>query len=149
MLQAIGRALEALPCSRCLPSRSGDPQSTTGTAPHPRHDPVPDPRRPASPRPGRAPGALPTFTTGSPGEPLGPRSRRPVKREDNPSSPPRQSKLSRIQGSSWRSFLYSSSVYSCHLFLIMDNVYLIICASNSAIKFTHIISSNDLTRTIL
>ena len=36
-----------------------------GTTPHPRHDPVPDPRRPASPRPGRAPGALPTFTTGS------------------------------------------------------------------------------------
>ena len=35
---------------------------------HPRHDPVPDPRRPASPRPGRAPGALPTFTT-APGEP--------------------------------------------------------------------------------
>lgn len=34
-----------------------------------------------------------------PGEPLGPRSRRPVKREDNPSSPQRQSKLSRIQGS--------------------------------------------------
>ena len=32
---------------------------------HPRHDPIPDPRRPASPRPGRAPGALPTFTTGS------------------------------------------------------------------------------------
>ena len=29
------------------------------------HDPGPDPRRPASPRPGRAPGALPTFTTGS------------------------------------------------------------------------------------
>ena len=29
------------------------------------HDPIPDPRRPASPRPGRAPGALPTFTTGS------------------------------------------------------------------------------------
>ena len=28
-------------------------------------DPIPDPRRPASPRPGRAPGALPTFTTGS------------------------------------------------------------------------------------
>ena len=24
---------------------------------------------------------------------------------------------------SWRSFLYSSSVYSCHLFLIMDDVY--------------------------
>ena len=33
--------------------------------PHPRQDPIPDPRRPASPRPGRAPGALPTFTTGS------------------------------------------------------------------------------------
>src|SRR5574338_1456946 len=47
------------------PSRSGDPRSTTGTAPHARHDPIPDPRRPASPRPGRAPGALPTFTTGS------------------------------------------------------------------------------------
>ena len=102
------RAAPPLPCSRCLPSRSGDPRSTTGTAPHPRHDPVPDPRRPASPRPGRAPGALPTFTTGSrwappprpvPGEPLGPRYRRPVKREDNTSSPQRQSKLSRIQGS--------------------------------------------------
>ena len=59
------RAAPPLPCSRCLPSRSGDPRSTTGTAPHPRHDPTPDPRRPASPRPGRAPGALPTFTTGS------------------------------------------------------------------------------------
>lgn len=59
------RAAPPLPCSRCLPSRSGDPRSTTGTAPHPRHDPIPDPRRPASPRPGRAPGALPTFTTGS------------------------------------------------------------------------------------
>ena len=59
------RAAPPLPCSRCLPSRSGDPRSTTGTAPHPRHDPIPDPRRPASPRPGRAPGAPPTFTTGS------------------------------------------------------------------------------------
>ena len=39
-------------------------QYTVGTDP-PRHDPVPDPRRPASPRPGRAPGAPPTFTTGS------------------------------------------------------------------------------------
>ena len=42
------------------------------------------------------------FTTDTrpvPGEPLGARSRRPVKREDNPSSPQRQSKLSRIQGS--------------------------------------------------
>ena len=42
------RAAPPLPCSRCLPSRSGDPRSTTGTAPHPRHDPIPDPRRPAS-----------------------------------------------------------------------------------------------------
>ena len=31
----------------------------------PKPDKIPDPRRPASPRPGRAPGALPTFTTGS------------------------------------------------------------------------------------
>lgn len=48
-----------------FPAPRRDPRSTTGTAPHPRHDPIPDPRRPASPRPGRAPGALPTFTTGS------------------------------------------------------------------------------------
>ena len=42
---------------------------------------------------------LDALTTSDVASPLGPRSRRPVKREDNPSSPPRQSKLSRIQGS--------------------------------------------------
>ena len=52
-----------------VPSHKGNHQRKTGkypnpTLPHPRQDPIPDPRRPASPRPGRAPGAPPTFTTG-------------------------------------------------------------------------------------
>ena len=52
-------------------------------------------RCPPSPRaPGEPPPPRPV-----PGEPLGAPSRGPVKREDNPSSPQRQSKLSRIQGS--------------------------------------------------
>lgn len=35
------RAAPPLPCSRCLPSRSGDPRSTTGTDPHPQRSESP------------------------------------------------------------------------------------------------------------
>ena len=73
--------------------------------PPPPPDRNPDPRRLGSPRPWRAPGALPTSTRGSrwalsprpvPGEALGPRYCRQVKHEDNTSTPQRQSKLSMI-----------------------------------------------------
>ena len=49
-----------------IPSRNGDPQQHIWKAlPHPRQEPTPALCRPGSPRPFRAPGALPTFTSGS------------------------------------------------------------------------------------
>ena len=87
-----------------FPAAVGTPESTTGTAPHPRHDPIPDPRRPGSPRPWRAAhlhrglpvSPAPTPPRPVPAEALGPRYCRQVKHEDNTSTPQRQSKLSMI-----------------------------------------------------
>ena len=92
--------------SRRVSSRSGHLREHNWEAlPYPRQEPTPALRRPGSPRPCRAPGALPTFTRGSqwapsprpvPGEALGPRCCRQVKHEDNTYTPQRQSKLSMI-----------------------------------------------------
>ena len=52
--------------SRRVSSRSGHLREHYWEAlPHPRQEPTPALRRPGSPRPCRAPGALPTFTSGS------------------------------------------------------------------------------------
>ena len=54
-----------LPHSQRVSSCSGDPREHNCYHPPPPPDQNPDPRRPGSPRPWRAPGALPTSTRGS------------------------------------------------------------------------------------
>ena len=54
-----------LPHSQRVSSCSGDPREHNCYRPPPPPDQNPDPRRPGSPRPWRAPGALPTSTRGS------------------------------------------------------------------------------------
>ena len=56
----------SLLCSRRVSSRSGHLREHNWEALlYPRQEPTPALRRPGSPRPCRAPGALPTFTSGS------------------------------------------------------------------------------------
>src|SRR5574340_1083311 len=109
----------AFPAATATPERTTGKPSPRPARPRPPPRPPPPPPPPPGPPPPPpraarlrpAPGALPVRCPPSPRAPGEPRPHarfqeslwdlapRPVKREDNPSSPQRQSKLSRIQGS--------------------------------------------------